>query len=131
MDKGYGGGGDGAAYEGEWIMWMDDDAIFCDMRFQFPFERYDADGIDLIMWGDEKMTYVDGDSEGINTGASTQRSCTPTLPHSYTPTQVHTYTRTYSYTLVHSCTRAFLHSTQDGLGGPKLSGLLLIWQAPC
>ena len=62
MDEG------GSAYDGEWIMWMDDDAIFVDMRFVFPFDKYDALGVDLVMWGDEKMTYDDGDSEGINTG---------------------------------------------------------------
>lgn len=60
--------GDHRAYDGEWIMWMDDDAIFVDMRFAFPLAKYDREGIDLVMWGDEKMTYVDGDSEGINTG---------------------------------------------------------------
>ena len=67
MDPG-GHEGVGAAYNGEWIMWMDDDAIFCDMRFKFPFEAYDAAGVDLVMWGDDKMTYVEGNSEGINTG---------------------------------------------------------------
>ena len=67
MDKGSAANA-GAAYEGEWIMWMDDDAIFVDMRFTFPFDQYDANGVDLVMWGDETMTYVDGNSEGINTG---------------------------------------------------------------
>ena len=61
-------GGGGSVYTGEWILWMDDDAIFCDMHFTFPFDAYDAAGIDLVMWGDERMTYVDGNSEGINTG---------------------------------------------------------------
>lgn len=63
-----GGGGGGGAYEGEWILWMDDDAIIVDMRFTFPLEQYDAAGIDLVMWGDGQMTYVDANSEGINTG---------------------------------------------------------------
>jgi hypothetical protein len=58
----------GPAFAGEWIVWMDDDAIFCDARFAFPFATYDVEGVDLIMWGDEQMTYIDGNSEGINTG---------------------------------------------------------------
>ena len=61
-------GGGGGAYEGEWLLWMDDDAIVVDMRFTFPFAAYDAAGVDLVMWGDERMTYVDKNSEGINTG---------------------------------------------------------------
>ena len=52
---------------------MDDDAIIVDMRFEFPFAAYDADGIDLVMWGDDKMTYADGNSEGINTGIMLMR----------------------------------------------------------
>ncbi len=60
--------GGGGAYEGEWVLWMDDDAIICDMGFTFPFAAYDAAGVDLVMWGDDRMTYVDNDSEGINTG---------------------------------------------------------------
>ena len=31
-------GGGGGAYEGEWILWMDDDAIICDMHFTFPLD---------------------------------------------------------------------------------------------
>ena len=73
MDPAGSGGGSGGAYDGEWILWMDDDAIFCDMRFTFPLDAYDAAGVDLVMWGDERMTYVDGDSEGINTGIMLMR----------------------------------------------------------
>ena len=72
----------GGAYDGEWIMWMDDDAIFCDMRFTFPLDAYDAAGIDLVMWGDDKMTYEQGDSEGINTGAA---RCRPRIDRRWIP----------------------------------------------
>ena len=56
------------AFKGQWVMWMDDDAIFVDTNFTFPFSAYDAMGVDLVMWGDERMTYEGGHSEGINTG---------------------------------------------------------------
>ena len=78
MDKGSSDGdeavaGTSAVFDGEWIMWMDDDAIFCDMRFRFPLEVYNATGVDLVMWGDEQMAYVDGNSEGVNTGTMLMR----------------------------------------------------------
>ena len=57
-----------AAHGAQWLMWVDDDAIFVDMNWTFPLARYAADGIELVMWGDDAMTYERGDSEGINTG---------------------------------------------------------------
>ena len=46
--------GERRAYDGEWIMWMDDDAIFTDMNFTFPFDAYDAAGLNLVIWGDPR-----------------------------------------------------------------------------
>ena len=51
-----------------WLLWVDDDAIFVDMNFTMPLQRYEAAGIDLVLWGDDGMTYEQGDSEGVNTG---------------------------------------------------------------
>ena len=41
----------------EWMLWMDDDAIFTDMNFTMPFEQYDRDGINLVIWGDPQRVY--------------------------------------------------------------------------
>ena len=30
----------------------DDDAVFTDMEFVFPFADYDAAGVNLVIWGD-------------------------------------------------------------------------------
>ena len=46
-----------------------------------PF-RYEAEGIHLVMWGDDKMTYEQGDSEGINTGAA---RCRPRIDRRWIP----------------------------------------------
>ena len=59
----------------DWLLWVDDDAIFCDVTFTFPFEAYDADGTNLVLWGDDGMTYRDGNSEGVNTGTMLLRRC--------------------------------------------------------
>ena len=37
---------------------MDDDSLFGDMEFALPLAKYDADGVDLVLWGDEEMTYT-------------------------------------------------------------------------
>ncbi|KAL1499320.1 hypothetical protein AB1Y20_011528 [Prymnesium parvum] len=68
--------GNSSAAEGfEWLLWVDDDAIFCDMSFTFPFDAYDEDDVHLVLWGDEAMTYGDGNSEGVNTGTMLLRRC--------------------------------------------------------
>ena len=33
-----------------WLLWVDDDAIFVDMNFTMPLQRYEAAGIDLVLW---------------------------------------------------------------------------------
>eukprot|EP00965_Chrysotila_dentata_P064815 2148622-Pleurochrysis_carterae.AAC.1 len=57
-----------AAAGAEWLLWMDDDAIFVDMHFELPLASYEAAGVHLVLWGDERMTYEEGNSEGVNTG---------------------------------------------------------------
>ena len=41
-----------AAAGAGWLLWIDDDAIFCDVNFRFPFSQYDADGTNLVLWGE-------------------------------------------------------------------------------
>ena len=44
------------------------DSLIGDMNFALPLAKYVADGVDLVLWGDEAMTYDQGHSEGVNTG---------------------------------------------------------------
>lgn len=55
------------------MLWMDDDAIFTDMNFTFPFDDYDAAGINLVIWGDPQRVFRGNDIQGLNTGA---KACT-------------------------------------------------------
>ncbi|KAI3638494.1 hypothetical protein MIR68_002992 [Amoeboaphelidium protococcarum] len=51
----------------EWIMWIDYDSIIMDVNFVLSFDRYV--GKDLVLWGQEKQLYEEGDSHmGLNTG---------------------------------------------------------------
>mgnify|MGYP003319422012 CR=1 FL=1 len=47
---------------------MDDDAIFPDMEFTFPFEEYDKAGVNLVIWGDPQRVFRANDIQGLNTG---------------------------------------------------------------
>ena len=59
----------------EWLLWMDDDAIFTDMNFTFPFDDYDAQGINLVIWGDPQRVFRANDIQGLNTGVFLLRKC--------------------------------------------------------
>jgi hypothetical protein len=85
----------------EWLLWMDDDAIFSDMNFSFPFDtcepaaawslvwlgevvssarralsrRYDAAGTNLVIWGDPQRVFRANDIQGLNTGVFLLRKC--------------------------------------------------------
>jgi len=59
----------------EWMLWMDDDAIFTDMNFTFPFDDYDASGINLVIWGDPQRVFRGNDVQGLNTGVFLLRKC--------------------------------------------------------
>ncbi|EOD09477.1 hypothetical protein EMIHUDRAFT_197928 [Emiliania huxleyi CCMP1516] len=58
-----------------WLLWADDDVLFSDMSFRFPLGQYEAQEAWLVLWGDERMTYELGDSEGVNTGTMLLRVC--------------------------------------------------------
>ncbi len=44
----------------EWLLWVDNDALFVDVTTTPPFSRYD--GRDFVIWGDEEKTFVKKDA---------------------------------------------------------------------
>lgn len=59
--------------EAEWIWWMDSDALFTDMAFEVPLERYKDHN--LIVHGWEGMVYEEKNWIGINAGIFIIRNC--------------------------------------------------------
>ncbi|KAG6553360.1 hypothetical protein Mapa_005095 [Marchantia paleacea] len=59
--------------EAEWIWWMDSDAIFTDMTFDFPVEKYE--GRNLVLHGWDKAVYEDKAWVGLNAGIFLLRNC--------------------------------------------------------
>ncbi|GFP93887.1 galactomannan galactosyltransferase 1 [Phtheirospermum japonicum] len=57
----------------EWIFWMDADAIFTDMEFKIPLERYKDHN--LVVHGWPKMIYEEKSWVSVNTGAVLIRNC--------------------------------------------------------
>jgi xyloglucan 6-xylosyltransferase len=53
--------------EVEFLWWMDSDAMFTDMAFELPWERYGP--YNLIMHGWDEMVYDDKNWIGLNTGS--------------------------------------------------------------
>lgn len=43
-----------------WVVWMDVDTLIVDFNFILPLDRYE--GKDLVMWGQEKELFDDGDA---------------------------------------------------------------------
>ena len=58
----------------EWLLWMDDDAIFTDMN-TFPFDVYDEAGVNVVIWGDPQRVFRANDIQGLNTGVFLLRKC--------------------------------------------------------
>ncbi|KAL6008472.1 Xyloglucan 6-xylosyltransferase 2 [Asimina triloba] len=59
--------------EVEFLWWMDSDAMFTDMAFELPWERYkDAN---LVMHGWNEMVYDQKNWIGLNTGSFLLRNC--------------------------------------------------------
>lgn len=59
--------------EAEWLWWMDSDAIFTDMDFKIPLERYKEHNLVVHGWPDmiyEKKSWV-----ALNTGSFLVRNC--------------------------------------------------------
>ncbi|XP_062155890.1 glycosyltransferase 6-like [Alnus glutinosa] len=62
--------------EAEWIWWVDSDAVFTDMEFKLPLDRYKAHN--LVVHGWPNMVYEDKDNKswtGLNAGVFLIRNC--------------------------------------------------------
>ncbi|KAG6493321.1 hypothetical protein ZIOFF_048303 [Zingiber officinale] len=59
--------------EVEFLWWMDSDAMFTDMAFELPWERYAP--YNLVMHGWDEMVYDDHNWIGLNTGSFLLRNC--------------------------------------------------------
>ncbi|XP_008790864.1 probable xyloglucan 6-xylosyltransferase 1 [Phoenix dactylifera] len=59
--------------EVEFLWWMDSDAMFTDMAFDLPWERYAP--FNLVMHGWNEMVYDDKNWIGLNTGSFLLRNC--------------------------------------------------------
>lgn len=59
--------------EVEFLWWMDSDAMFTDMEFEVPWERYE--GYNLIMHGWKEMVFEEKSWIGLNTGSFLIRNC--------------------------------------------------------
>jgi xyloglucan 6-xylosyltransferase len=57
----------------EWIWWMDSDAIFTDMAFEVPMEKYE--GMNLIVHGFHNLLFDQHRWIGLNTGSFLIRNC--------------------------------------------------------
>ncbi|KAK1417860.1 hypothetical protein QVD17_26994 [Tagetes erecta] len=59
--------------EVEFLWWMDSDAMFTDMAFEIPWERYKDRN--LVMHGWNEMVYDEKNWIGLNTGSFLLRNC--------------------------------------------------------
>ncbi|KAL5205197.1 hypothetical protein ABZP36_033406 [Zizania latifolia] len=59
--------------EVEWVWWMDSDALFTDMAFELPFERYE--GRNLVIHGYPDLLFRQRSWIALNTGSFLLRNC--------------------------------------------------------
>lgn len=59
--------------EVEWIWWMDSDAMFTDMLFELPMEKYKD--VNMVLHGYKEMVYDEKSWVGLNTGSFLIRNC--------------------------------------------------------
>lgn len=57
----------------EFLWWMDSDAMFTDMAYELPWERYKD--FNMVMHGWNEMVYNDKNWIGLNTGSFLLRNC--------------------------------------------------------
>ena len=57
----------------EWLWWMDDNAMFTDMSFEVPLDKYKDHN--LVLHGREDEVYVKKEWVGLNTGSFLIRNC--------------------------------------------------------
>ena len=60
--------------EAEWVWWVDADAVFTDMDFAPPLERY-AGSYDLVVYGWDAEVYEERSWVGLNAGVFLIRNC--------------------------------------------------------
>eukprot|EP00252_Welwitschia_mirabilis_P019527 TRINITY_DN4536_c0_g3_i2.p1 TRINITY_DN4536_c0_g3~~TRINITY_DN4536_c0_g3_i2.p1 ORF type:complete len:449 (+),score=87.51 TRINITY_DN4536_c0_g3_i2:609-1955(+) len=59
--------------EVEWIWWMDSDALFTDMVFEIPLDKYK--GYNFVLHGWENLVFDKHSWIGVNTGSMLIRNC--------------------------------------------------------
>eukprot|EP00249_Psilotum_nudum_P027022 c34256_g1_i1 orf=1178-2488(-) len=59
--------------EAEWIWWMDSDALFTDMVFELPMDRYQE--YNMVLHGWDELVYHKNSWIGLNTGSFLIRNC--------------------------------------------------------
>lgn len=59
--------------EVDWILWMDSDALFTDMNFELPMDKYENSS--MVMQGRDENVYDKRSSLGLNTGMLLIRNC--------------------------------------------------------
>uniref|UniRef100_A0ACD5Y4J6 Uncharacterized protein n=1 Tax=Avena sativa TaxID=4498 RepID=A0ACD5Y4J6_AVESA len=59
--------------EVEWVWWMDSDALFTDMAFELPLERYEASN--LVIHGYQDLLWKQRSWIALNTGSFLLRNC--------------------------------------------------------
>ncbi|CAL1409450.1 unnamed protein product [Linum trigynum] len=61
--------------EAEWVWWVDSDAVFTDMGFRIPFEKYE--GYNLVVNGWKELVYGEKKKSwtGLNAGVLLIRNC--------------------------------------------------------
>lgn len=57
----------------EWVYWMDSDALFTDMVFEIPIEKYRD--YNMVLHGFKELIYEKKDWVGLNTGSFLFRNC--------------------------------------------------------
>ncbi|PON77193.1 Glycosyltransferase [Parasponia andersonii] len=59
--------------EAEWVWWVDSDAVFTDMEFKLPLEKYD--NYNLVVHGWSHAVYDEKSWTGLNAGVFLIRNC--------------------------------------------------------
>ncbi|CAL4984192.1 unnamed protein product [Urochloa decumbens] len=61
--------------DAEWVWWVDADAVFTDMDFALPLDKYAAGGHDLVVYGWDSEVYEERSWVGLNAGVFLIRNC--------------------------------------------------------
>ncbi|CAO2144386.1 unnamed protein product [Urochloa humidicola] len=61
--------------DAEWVWWVDADAVFTDMDFALPLQRYQEEGRNLVVYGWDSEVYEEKSWVGLNAGVFLIRNC--------------------------------------------------------